>query len=246
MFYDEISSYYDQMIPFEKRVANLKAQLESIVRTYDIKSALDIGSATGATCIALAQLGVQSAGLEQAGKMVKIARQRSREYNQKISFKQSDMRTRRAFNHKFEAIFILANTISHILNKKDLNKLLSNFKQWLEPGGIVVIQLLNYKRILSERERIVKIYNNQDRTFIRFYDFGKKIMSFNLLTVENQPGVCDYQLSTVPIRGWQPDEIKSALENQKFVKIKRYGNFKNDRFIPSKSNDIIFICQKNS
>ena len=245
MFYNEISSYYDQMIPFEKRLAGLQEQLAPLVRKYKITSALDIGSATGATCIALSQLGVQSAGLESAALMVKLARQRCREYNQKIFFKQADMLNRGAIDRKVEAIFILANTVSHLLNKRDLNRLLTNFRSWLEPGGLVVIQLLNYKRILSERERIVKIYNNQERTFVRFYDFGKKVISFNLLTVENRPGVCNFQLSSIPIRGWQPDEIKSALEKRKFVKIRQYGSLKGDRFIPSKSNDIVLICQKN-
>ena len=245
MFYDEISSYYDEMIPFEKRVQNLQTQLSPLVKKYGIKSALDIGSATGATCIALAQLGVESAGLEQAGQMVKIARQHSRTYDRKILFRQGDALDRSVFNRKFEAIFILANTISHILDKKSLYKLLANFKHWLIPGGLVAIQLLNYRRILSKRERIVKIYNNEQRTFIRFYDFGEKLINFNLLTVENQPGTCDYKLSSVPLRGWQPSEIRAALEGKGFTKIKQYANLKSDRFIPTKSNDIVYIAQRS-
>lgn len=245
MFYDEISEYYDQMIPFEKRIQNLIKQLEPIVKEYNIKTALDAGSATGATCIALKKLGVEPVGIELSRKMVKIAKQHDAEMDLKIDFRQGDLlKTRPALKEKFDAIFIIANTISHLLDKRSLERLLRNFRQWLKPGGIAIVQLLNYGRIFRDRERIVKIYNNDGRIFVRFYDFGRKTLNFNLLTINNNPGFCDHSLSTVPLRGWKPGEIKEAFKKAGFAMLKTMGGFSNQKFNPSKSTDFILAAKK--
>jgi SAM-dependent methyltransferase len=245
MFYDEISEYYDQMIPIEKRIANLKKNLAPILKQYDIRTALDVGSATGATCIALAKLGVETVGIELSSKMIKIARNHAGQTGLKIKFKKADMTENQSgFEKRFDAIYVVANTISHLLDKKSLNKAIANFKKWLTPGGILVIQLLNYHRIFRDRKRIVKIYNNEEKIFIRFYDFGKDLINFNLLTVENEPGVCDYELSSVPLRGWKANEIIDVIKRKGLVSIKRHGNFKGAKFDPANSNDLILTARK--
>ena len=245
MFYDEISEYYDQMIPLEKRIANLKKQLAPLIKKNNIKNALDVGSATGATCIALAELGVDPVGIELSSRMIKIAKEHARHAGMKIKFLKADMLDDQPnFKSSFDAIFVLANTISHLLHKNSLNRAIANFKKWLDPGGLLVIQLLNYQRILRDRQRIVKIYNNVDRIFIRFYDFGNDLINFNLLTVENQPGVCDYTMSSVPLRGWKGSEITAVLKKKGFAPIRKYGNIKGAKFDGVKSNDLVYIARK--
>jgi glycine/sarcosine N-methyltransferase len=247
MFYDEISEYYDQMIPFEKRVHNLEKQLRGIVEEYQIKSALDAGSATGATCIALKRLGTVPVGIELSGKMVKIARRHAEDMGMDIDFRQGDLlKARPAFQGKFDAVFIIANTISHFLDKRSLEKLLRNFRKWLDPGGMLIIQLLNYSRIFKERERIVRIYNNKERVFVRFYDFGRKTINFNLLTIVNKPGFSDYNLSSVPLRGWKPSEIRAALIRSGFVSSKMMGTFSGEKFDPLNSNDLVLTARKKA
>ncbi|NIP42015.1 MAG: class I SAM-dependent methyltransferase [candidate division Zixibacteria bacterium] len=245
MFYDEISEYYDQMIPLEKRIDNLKKQLSPFIKKYDIKTALDVGSATGATCIALTELGVDPVGIELSSRMVKIAKEHARQAGMKIKFLKADMLDDRPdFKSHFNAIFVLANTISHLLDKKSLDRAIANFRKWLSPGGSLVIQLLNYHRILRDRQRIVKIYNNLDRIFIRFYDFGNDLINFNLLTVENQPGVCDYTMSSVPLRGWKANEITDVLKKKGYTSIRKYGNIKGVKFDRVISNDLVILARK--
>jgi glycine/sarcosine N-methyltransferase len=245
MFYDEISEYYDQMIPFEKRIQNLEKQLKGIVEKYQIKSALDAGSATGATCIALKHLGVIPVGIELSRKMVRIAKRHAEDMGMHIDLLQGDLlKARPAFRGKFDAVFIIANTISHFLDKRSLEKLLRNFRQWLRPRGTLVVQLLNYERIFKERERIVKIYNNNDRVFVRFYDFGRKTLNFNLLTIENRPGFSDYSLSSAPLRGWKSSEIKAALTKSGFVSTKMVGTFSGKKFDPRKSSDLVLTARR--
>lgn len=245
MFYDEISEYYDQMIPFEKRVQNLLKQLRPFVDEYNIKTALDAGSATGATCIALRKLGVEPVGLELSAKMVKIAKRHTAEMGLDIEFKQGDLlKAQPKFRGKFDAIFIIANTISHFLDKRSLEHLLRNFRQWLKPGGHVLVQLLNYERIFRDRERIVKIYNNNDRIFVRFYDFGRKILNFNLLTIENRPGFSDHSLSSVPLRGWKSSEVRETMRKIGFISLKTMGGFSGEKFDQMKSTDLVLTAKK--
>ena len=134
MFYDEISEYYDQMIPVEKRIANLKKQLAPIIKENDIRSALDVGSATGATCIALAELGVEPVGIELSSKMIKVAREHARRAGMKIKFFKANMLYDQSqFKRRFDAIFVLANTISHLLDKKSLNLSLIHISEPTRP-----------------------------------------------------------------------------------------------------------------
>ncbi len=244
MFYDEIAEYYDQMIPFEKRVGNLQKMLKPYIEQHQIKSALDIGSATGATCIALANLGVKSAGLEQALRMVKIAREMSKKYGHDIQFRSGDMMDRvKAFEKDHDAVFVLANTISHLLDKKSLKKAFTNFRRYLANDGKLVIQLLNYTRILKDRKRIVKIYNSGKHIFVRFYDFKNSHLNFNILVIENDEGVCDYELHSVPLRAWKGKELKDVLMDSGFKAVKYNSNLKGDKFIPAESNDLLITCK---
>ena len=56
-----------------------------------------------------------------------------------------------------------------------LDKIPDNYK------GHLLIQIINFSRITLKNERIVKINNSKGELFIRFYDFHKKTINFNIL-----------------------------------------------------------------
>jgi glycine/sarcosine N-methyltransferase len=245
MFYDNMASQYDEMIPLEKRVNTLKKQLGHYVEKYKIKSALDAGSATGATSIALAQMGVDVRGIEYSPEMVKIANMNNAKYNLKIPYLVADLMDKiPEYKQKFDTIFVLANTISHFLDKRSLARVISNFSKWLLPGGLLVMQYLNYHRIFRDRKRIVKIMNSDSRTFVRFYDFGRKTINFNLLTIDNNSNLPAYTLDSIPIRGWSAVEMTDILKNKGFSAIKKLGDIAGSKFDLKKSNDLVIISRK--
>ena len=62
-----------------------------------------------------------------------------------------------------------------------IEKSVAKLFKLLKKDGRVLIQILNYEKILKEKERIVNITKKDDEYFIRFYDFEKKDLTFNIL-----------------------------------------------------------------
>ena len=87
---------------------------------------------------------------------------------------------------KFQAVLVLGNSLPHVLDGQDLAASLRGLAGVMEPQAILVLQLLNYERILADRERIVGVNRDQDTYFVRFYDFLEDLVQFNVLVISDE------------------------------------------------------------
>jgi len=72
---------------------------------------------------------------------------------------------------KFDLILCLGNSIPHVLKQSELTQTVAGFAQLLNSGGILLVHLLNYAKILTEQKRIIAVNRVGDHEYIRFYDF---------------------------------------------------------------------------
>jgi len=242
-FYDEIAPEYDEMISFESAVKKKKNLLKNFIN-QNIKIAADIGCGTAVDSIALAQNGLNIFAFDPSEKMLSVAKSNSKKMNAAVEFYHHPADSiPREYDNKFDLIVSLGNTFANISEDK-LSTSLKRCYDILKPKGQLIIQVLNYKKILEEKQRIVNITESGNKFFIRFYDFDNEQIDFNILTF-NKSNTSEHKLSTTKIYPYQLEKFQSALPNSGFTNFQYYGDFKLSEFIPLQSKDLIVLTNKN-
>lgn len=231
------------MIGFEDRLKKERPIIEKFVSEYQIQAALDAGCGTGFNSIVLAQLGVQVTATDISEHMLHRAKNNAERKGVHIDTRRCSFEDVAALAHRmYDAVFCLGNSLAHLTTKKDLKKSLKSFKYVLRPGGTLVLQLLNYTRILHDQERIVHIKEVQGKTFIRFYDFMDERLIFNILTLQKEGNSIRHNLHSIHLHPWQSEEIIHSLHSSGYKDIQRYGSMALEPYHKNTSKDLIIVA----
>lgn len=240
-FYDELSSEYDNMINFS---GNLKTRTESLrIFIEDSKSAADIGCGTGLDSIALFKNNLSVDAFDPSEGMIVKAKLNAANYSSDINFYNLSIdKIPKEFENKYDLVVSMGNAIPNIEPKI----LLAGFKNifsTLRVNGKFVCQILNYKRILMQKERIINIKEFNGKYFIRFYDFNETDLSFNVLAFEKEnPG--KHNIISTKIFPYRLEEINKMLIESDFNDVMFYGNLDKSEYDPLTSLNLVIEAKK--
>jgi glycine/sarcosine N-methyltransferase len=242
-FYDALAPAYDSMTSPGKRVARELPLFRNLVAQYAIATAIDAGSGTGFHAFLLAGLGVKVTAVDLSTEMLNRLEQAAAAGKTDITTVQSDLRELSSrLSGTFDALVCMGNTLAHIPDRAALDQTLRGFAARVKSGGVVLIQLLNYAKILARRERIQSVREDQGNTFIRFYDFEEHRIRFNILRLERSGGETVPSLSSVDLHPVLLPELVEALGRAGFVWREAYGDVAMSPFDPSSSPDLILLA----
>ena len=211
-FYDEIAGEYDRITDAAGRVGQAEEFLKELTSRYAMTSALDAACGTGLYARLLAKMGVRAVGADLSEGMLQQARRLAGEAKVRVEWVRAAMQELAArVPDRFDALLCMGNSIPHLLSDGDLDAAVGGFLRLLNPGGIVVLQLLNYARILARRERIVGINRQANREYVRFYDFLPRRVRFNILEVAWDGDRPEHRLHSTELRPYLADELREAL-----------------------------------
>ena len=240
-FYNEISGIYEKMIDFEK---NLDLRINAYKKIFPVKGkAVDIGCGIGLDSIALAMNGHDVTAFDISPNMIKEAKHNAKKYNVNINTNVNSFGTiNKSFDSKFICAVSVGNTIAH-LKPDELKRALIRISKLLVPGGKMFLHILNYKRIIKESKRINNIADRGGQVIIRFYDFGKEDIDFNILSFPaDYPK--EHKLVTTKHYPHGKTEIQAYLKKAGFEKIKFMKNFAGDKFKVNDSKDMFVEAVK--
>ena len=241
-FYNQASIYYDKMIDFDSALHKRKILLSNFVNDKT-KTVADVGCGTGVDSISLSQLGLNVTAFEPSIEMINNAKVNSEKHKCKIDFFNfSANEIPKTFYNRFDLVVSLGNTLANIPSGK-IDKSVEKLFKLLKNDGRVLIQILNYEKILSEKERIVNITKKDNEYFIRFYDFEKKDLSFNILKF-NADQTTKKELISTKIFPYTSKEFKKVFKEAGFKKIELFGSLDKKAFDPKNSNDLVLFAQK--
>jgi len=244
-FYDALAPSYDELTSFEKRFVQEKPFFRLLVEKHQIKSALDAGSGTGFHSLLLAQLGVSVTALDFSAAMLKKLKRHAIDMRVKIETVESSFQQmKQHVNKTFDAVFCLGNTLPHLLTTGELRNTIESFSSLLKPKGILLIQLLNYERILAEKERVQNVREAGGKVFVRFYDYEETFITFNILTIQNVDGVWQHSLQSTRLRPVSEEELGNILTSAGFVDRRIHGSISFDPFDGHASRDLVVFAQK--
>jgi glycine/sarcosine N-methyltransferase len=244
-FYNSIADHYDAMTRFHERMFKETARLNRWIDRYGFQSVLDAACGTGLHVIALASLGLRAVGADLSAAMLRQAERHAIELDVPVLWVQASMQQlRQQVEGEFDAVLCVGNSLPHLLEQTELEAALHNFYALLAPGGTLILQLLNYHRILAEQQRIVSIQRCGDDEFVRFYDFHRDRLMFNLLIMHWNDGVCEHSLHSTPLYPYQKDELVYELSQQAFTSFEYYGNMDFEPYAEQSSNDLVIVARK--
>ena len=237
-FYNSISEIYDDMISFDEALPRRIILLRNIINPGILKAA-DIGCGTGIDSLALASLGLDVTGFDPSAEMIRIARQNAGKQMLKVKFEnQSAIEINEKEKNRFDLVVSLGNTFANI-PESELSPSIKKCKKLLKTGGLFVLQILNYKKILKEKKRIVKISSSNNKYFIRFYDLLTGQIQFNILSFEKSNPE-NSELISAQVYPYSPAYLKSLILKAGFREVKIYSGLKGEKFLSSSHDLFIF------
>ncbi len=226
-FYKQISKYYDLIFPAgEEQLKFLKE-----VAGNPPKSILDIACGTGGYSLELCKMGYNMTATDLDGKMLEQLDRKSRSEGCSINLVESDMlKLDQKLSARFNMAFCIGNSIVHLQSLQQIQEFLTKTKSLLENEGSLVLQIINFDRIILRDIRSLPTIENKNAglTFERNYDYDKdnNLIAFKTrLTVEGMS--LDNQVPLYPIR---QDELVEAVSAAGFKKQKLFGDFNGNEF----------------
>lgn len=244
-FYETLASDYDSMTRFKPRLPGEEVMLGRWRVRYGFDSALDAGCGTGLHTIVLARMGVRTSGADPSAAMLDEARRHAREEGVDVKFAKADfasLGTR--LPDRFQAVLVLGNSLPHVLKQDELMASLRGLAAVLDTNGILVLQLLNYEKILASGERIVGVNHARDQYFVRFYDFLEELVRFNVLVITTEQESIKHRLMSTLLRPYRLPELAEALEAAGLHVTDTFGDMNFSRFDPKKSPNLVIVAKR--
>jgi ubiquinone/menaquinone biosynthesis C-methylase UbiE len=243
-FYENLDHHYDKMTRFKERIDKEKAVLQKWVEKYKFQSSVDVACGTGLHAILLSQMGIKTAGVDIEETMLKQARLNAREMNVEVPWLLSPMEElKNNLDGTYDSVFCIGNSIPHILDKSSLKKTFKGFYDLLNPGGLLAIQLLNYKKIYDTKNRIVGIHREENTEYIRFYDLYPAL-TFNILIINWDGDRAVHNLQSTELYPYRKEELESSLYREGFKEFEYYGDMEFSLFDENSSANLVLTARK--
>ncbi len=236
-FYDALAPQYDAMTRFSDRFGKEREFFQHLAKLRKIRSAIDAGCGTGLHALLLAAMGASVTAIDPSGEMLSRAGTHAREQGLSITTIRSDIEGLASLSlQPVDAIVCMGNTLAHVLTDSGLRTSLKNLFDLLLPGAHLVLQLLNYDRILSSREEILGIREVNGVRFTRRYTYHDPTITF---TIE----AGSFKHST-ELRPWASGALTTAMIEAGFSINGMYGSLQREEFDAATSTDLVLLSQR--
>ena len=242
-FFDELSTQYDSMIPFEKAIELKKKTFKNLLKG-SYTTIADIGCGTGSDSIALAEMGYKVKSFDPSFQMLEKAKLNAKNRGLALdSYQFGTSQIPDDFNGKFDIVISIGNTFANI-ERESFQSSIKKCYDLLNEQGSLFIQVLNYKLIIKEKKRIVNITESEKHFFIRFYDFEKDKINFNILKF-SKANPKENNLITTTIHPYTAKDFNNSLLEAGFKSVKIIGDLNGAEFDENISKDLFIKAAKN-
>jgi len=221
--------------------------LVEFVQSGEVKPgrALDVGCGTGVYALALAERGIDVVGADPSSGMLEKARAKAARTGLDVQWLETPMQNlSTGLDRNFDAVVCMGNTLPHVLTERELRQSLSSMAERLTDSGVLVLQLLNYTRVLSRRERIIGVDRKDNVEYVRFYDFLGERVAFNILRLAWRGSQCEHQLYAAELRPWKAEDLTVELAALGLTDIQTCGSLDFTPFDPSESATLMITARR--
>ncbi|SHE50994.1 class I SAM-dependent methyltransferase [Clostridium fallax] len=244
-FYDKLSEYYDIIFKENKNTLNF------LMDDVDDKiKVLDIACGTGTYSIPFAEKGHEIIGIDLNEEMIKKANEKKE--NLKVSFEIKNMENliKDFKENEFDRVFCIGNSIVHLESKNKIEKALKDIKDLLKNNGELIIQIINYNRILKKGiTELPTIKREEERVeFIRNYRYNKEKnkVDFNttIIIYDKNLNIKNEYKNSIELLPLLKNDLEDMIKRIGFTKYEFFGDFNKSKYIEDESYALIVRAYK--
>lgn len=216
-FYAQLSRYYDGLFAPEQ------GDMDFVLSLLQGKTRLlDVGCGTGNNTEFFSEKGRAVTGIDSEAAMIGVALKKHIQPG--ISYIHTDMMNideRFGFS-AFDAVTCFGNTLAHLPSRGAVSAFCGKSSYVLEPEGMLIVQLLNYDRIIAKNIRELPPLESDEAVLKRRYEHRDGRMLFIVeLTDKTTGAVLENSTELYPIGRYQVADI---LDIAGFRNISWYGS----------------------
>lgn len=225
---------------------------------------MDVGCGTGSLAVALADHFDEVVGIDPDEEMLIIARQKTglkgetryairdskkgigdRRYASLVTLLplgMLDLEDRFA-RGSFNVVLCLGNTLVHLAGEEEVRDFLRQTHGVLKPGGSLIIQIINYDRVIDNKLGGLPTIENEQVRFERIYQYPEKpiyITFITRLTIKESGEVIE---NRVPLLALTPERLRGLLAESGFGGLEEFGSFSREGF-RAESQPFILLAKK--
>lgn len=237
-FYEEISIYYDDIFPTGQ------SQIEFLIsEAENATQILDVACGTGGYSIALCKKGYEVTSIDLDADMIQKLKNKANEMTLRINAIKGNMLELGAIKSQFDLSFCIGNSLVHLESKTEIKKFLAEMRKCLSKNGKLVIQIINYDRIINHNVRFLPtiINNNIPLSFERFYNYdaiNHKIIFKTILRVDGRS--MENEILLYPLMSF---ELWDMLIDSGFKNIRYYGDFNKTVYNDDDSYILVVVAE---
>ncbi|WP_299526062.1 class I SAM-dependent methyltransferase [uncultured Lutibacter sp.] len=227
-FYQQIASYYHHIFKINvNQVDFIKLKIPE-----SDCNVLDIGCGIGTLSLELANYYKNVRGIDMDAEMIRAASIKNEDASKSIQFQQISMLQLDAFIDKNSVggIICFGNTIVHLNSLDEIADFLQQSKAVLKSNGKLLLQIVNYDKIIKKNIQQLPIIENDEILFERNYHYLKlenKIDFNTRLTVKSTQQIIENSIELLPLL---KEELALLLKNAGFNNCNYYGNFNKESY----------------
>lgn len=222
-FYSNMSTYYDEIFPIDH--SDLGYWLNKL---KGCRAILDIGCGTGNKTVFFASSDNSIIGIDLDEGMIS----RASKENHRPNIRYEVMNMASIADHftkgSFDGILCLGNSLVHLSDKKSIHGLLESMGTLLAPGGLCLIQILNYDRILDKNVKALPLIETENVIFDRAYERRGDTIDFNTTLTLKKTGKT--WTNTSPLYPLRRSELEEGLTKAGFEETELYGTYQGGPF----------------
>ena len=237
------AKYYEVLSDNESRLKREGPFLEDTLKLAPGLRVVDMACGTGIHAVFFAELGASVDAFDISSEMIDHACEHHA--HPAISYHTGDMRTLEG--GPWDLAICLGNSLSVMSAPEDINRTFRAVYSSLSPGGIFLLQILNYlaasvqkprHRIESKKageSEVIAVKNlvpRGDRTFLS--------LAFYRVSGDDYESLAE----TAVLKNWTCEEIVSAAEDAGFTVDEVYGGYDRSAHSPEDSTDVICVNRK--
>lgn len=225
-FYQQIASFYHHIFKIN---ANQVDFIKSKIPEND-SNVIDIGCGIGTLSFELINYYKNVLGIDMDSEMIQAALRKKGEKSISVKFRQISMLKLNSLINKnsLDGIICFGNTLVHLNSLDEISDFLKQSKAVLKLNGKLLLQIVNYDRILAKNIKKLPCIENDEIVFERNYCYRKteNRIDFNTrLTVKSTQQIIENSIELLPLL---KKELTSLLNKAGFNNCNYYGNFKQE------------------
>ncbi len=242
---------YRGLIAWPERLQREGPLLQRVLQTGPSPRVLDLGCGSGEHTRFLTALGFEATGIDLSPAQVEAARAAD-PAGQYVQASLTELAGRVAPGQG--GAICVGNTLPHLCEEADVRAFFSGLAQCLAPGAPLLLQLLNYDRILDRGERTFPVVlrpgeaDGEETVFLRLMTHhGDGRLTFTPANLRFRPGSESplevISAQKVSLRGWRRAELETLAEASGLRVREAFGTMTGEAWSATAS-DLVLVLER--